>query len=106
VLKAIFESYGHDTLDSTRACRLWYRCGIKLSQVPKTPVQYQDFLSVVNQVLHADNVTEEASAKFRAGDKVELAPGFEKFGDSAGGPLQPRDRGTVVELQHGPNEEP
>ena len=41
----------------------------------------------------------------QVGDKVELVNGYEKYGDASGGPLQPGDRGTVVELQRGPNGE-
>jgi hypothetical protein len=33
------------------------------------------------------------------GDKVELVHGYEKFGDAAGGPLNPGERGVVVETQ-------
>jgi len=41
----------------------------------------------------------------QVGDRVELVQGYEKYGDAAGGPLQPGDRGVVVELQRGPNGE-
>jgi hypothetical protein len=41
----------------------------------------------------------------QVGDKVELAEGFEKYGESIGGPLQVGDRGVVVEAQRGPNGE-
>jgi hypothetical protein len=44
-------------------------------------------------------------AMMQVGDKVELVESYEKYGDSSGGPLQPGDRGTVVELQQGPNGE-
>ena len=37
----------------------------------------------------------------QVGDRVELADGYEKFGDASGGPLQPGDRGVVVEVQNG-----
>jgi hypothetical protein len=39
------------------------------------------------------------------GDKVELVEGYEKLGDSANGPLQPGDRGSVIEIQRGPTGE-
>jgi len=41
----------------------------------------------------------------QVGDKVELVDGYEKFGDASGGPLQPGERGVVVDLQNGPNGE-
>lgn len=41
----------------------------------------------------------------KVGDKVELIDGYEKFNDSTGGPLQAGDRGTVVDIQRGPNGE-
>jgi hypothetical protein len=41
----------------------------------------------------------------QVGDKVELIEGYEKFADALGGPLQPGDRGIVVELQVDPNGE-
>ena len=34
-----------------------------------------------------------------------MVDGYEKFGDSARGPLRPGDRGLVIELQKGPNGE-
>ena len=43
--------------------------------------------------------------EIQTGDMVELVTGYEKYGDASGGPLQPGDRGTVVELQRGPNGE-
>jgi hypothetical protein len=43
--------------------------------------------------------------QFRPGDRVELTSGYEKFGDAAGGPLLPGDRGVVVDLQRAPNGE-
>jgi hypothetical protein len=45
------------------------------------------------------------SRTLQVGDKVELVNGYDKYGDASGGPLQPGDRGTVVELQRGPNGE-
>jgi hypothetical protein len=41
----------------------------------------------------------------QVGDKVELADGYERFGDASTGPLQPGNRGTVVDVQQGPNGE-
>lgn len=40
------------------------------------------------------------------GDKVELVDCYAKFGDASGGPLQLGDRGTVIEVKQGPNQEP
>lgn len=36
---------------------------------------------------------------------MELVEGYEKLSDSAGGPLQPGDRASVIEIQRGPNGE-
>ena len=41
----------------------------------------------------------------KIGDRVELVEGFELFGDCSEGPLQPGDRGIVVDLQNGQNGE-
>lgn len=41
----------------------------------------------------------------QVGDKVELVHNYAKFGDASSGPLQPGDRGTVVELKEGPGGE-
>ena len=38
----------------------------------------------------------------KVGDKVELVEAYEKFMDAIGGPLQPGDRGIVIELQLDP----
>lgn len=40
------------------------------------------------------------------GDNVELVDCYAKFGDASDGPLQLGDRGTVIEVKHGPNLEP
>jgi hypothetical protein len=42
----------------------------------------------------------------QVGDKVELVDCYSKFGDAMGGPLQIGDRGTVIEVKQGPNQEP
>jgi len=52
-----------------------------------------------------DNNAQLMGVPCKEGDKVELAAGYEKFGDASGGPLQPGDRGVVIGTQIGPNGE-
>ena len=34
-----------------------------------------------------------------------MVEGYERYGDASDGPMQPGDRGTVVEIQEGPSGE-
>eukprot|EP00523_Entomoneis_sp_CCMP467_P011379 CAMPEP_0168719860 /NCGR_PEP_ID=MMETSP0724-20121128/1260_1 /TAXON_ID=265536 /ORGANISM="Amphiprora sp., Strain CCMP467" /LENGTH=2785 /DNA_ID=CAMNT_0008766435 /DNA_START=18 /DNA_END=8372 /DNA_ORIENTATION=- len=125
-LKDIFSLYtesGEKTLNYCSSARLFYRCGMKLEildQLLKEKatggLDCDSFLCIIEKVLREDDSflkklaeadTEETYEKerFRVGDKVELVRGFDKFEDAAGGPLRAGDRGTIVELQSGPNGE-
>ena len=105
----------HDGVISyTMACRLWYRCGLRLSTLNSISMEdnrrcivLDDFIQVVTKVLESDTVSNRTTAASACdvGDMVELVDGYDKYGDASGGPLQPGDRGTVVELQRGPNGE-
>jgi hypothetical protein len=72
ILKSIFSLYSDDpmykddddalTIPVTRAARLWYRCGIKLSTLEQTmegregtSVLLDDFLSVIKAVVDEDD---------------------------------------------------
>ena len=104
-----------DTMESLSfqaAARLWYRCGMSLASLrriwkEKSGLCFRDLTEVLQKVLGED---EDASVSANAssvekGDRVQLVEGYEKFGDAAGGPMRPGDRGTVVELQGSPNGE-
>lgn len=125
VLRDIFSGYetGGDAkvgnsveLNQIEASRLWYRCGIKLSSLidilqtrnDKT-VAFADFLQLLHQVIEDDEKSfsqaTESSSDFQIGDRVELVEGYERFGDAINGPLAPGERGTIVELQQGPEGE-
>jgi hypothetical protein len=67
LLKTVFLLYKIDSNDLcisyTMACRLWYRCGMKISSlnsqlgqqgIPYREVRFEDFLSVVCKVISAD----------------------------------------------------
>ena len=43
--------------------------------------------------------------QLQVGDKVELVDSYTKFGDATCGPLQPGDRGMVIELKKGSSDE-
>lgn len=121
VLTNIFSLYAGETQSvSTDACqlsrveaaRLWYRCGMKLATLDslfeadskKTIVKLDDFLDIIKKViLEEEEMDIAAAGDVRKGDKVQLVAGYESKGDAASGPLQPGDRGAVVELQKGPN---
>jgi len=77
---------------------------------------FDEFLGVIARVINEDEsgmmsgvgVTtrnQSTDSRMKVGDRVELVDGYEKYGDASGGPLQPGDRGTVVELQQGPSDE-
>ena len=103
------------TLDIIEAGRLWYHCGMKLSHLyslfegDKTYLLFSDFLDVIKKIISEDKEVEEShqnlQTEISVGDKVELADGYQNKGDARAGPLQPGDRGTVVEVQQGPNGE-
>ena len=123
VLTSIFSWYSTShsegevmQLDRVEAARLWYRCGIKLANLDslfeaddkKTHILVEDFLSVVRRVAGEDGERTEQQVKssddsVEVGDRVQLVEGYEAKGDASTGPLQPGDRGRVVELQRGPN---
>jgi hypothetical protein len=113
---------------------MWYRCGLSLeslqallqvnhnassdnsndnqedgtTRVTLLPGQLSltAWQNVVTKVLAEDAVSTAApSTKVDEGDRVQLTTGYEKYGDAAGGPLRPGDRGVVVELQGPPNAE-
>lgn len=90
----------------------------------RSNVELDDFLHVIDQVAAEDEIVAAtisttiavgnnsppgSPAKLlldfpcQIGDKVELVPGYEKFGDASGGPLNLGDRGIVVDTQNGPN---
>ena len=98
----------------------------------KNYVTHEDFLEIMRAIAQEDeewfsavgNVEDECSMKFevsfanififsapsltpmfQTGDKVELADGYERFGDATKGPLQPLDRGTIIDLQQGSDNE-
>lgn len=75
-----------------------------LIEINKETVSWSDFMTIIGQIIAADTVA-TGSNQCEVGDKVELVDGYEKYGDATGGPLQPGDRGTVVELQCGANGE-
>lgn len=124
VLRDIFSEYLANSLgDSpllpyTSASRLWYRCGLKLTHLDEMlmkteagkDVCFEDFVGVIRRVVEDDEESRgklgtEAGCTIEVGDKVELVDNFAMFGDATGGPLQPGDRGIIVEIQEGPNGE-
>ncbi|KAG7373198.1 HECT-domain ubiquitin-transferase [Nitzschia inconspicua] len=121
-LRAIFTQYlskEGSCLNNLEASRLWYRCGLRLSSLReiidnksegsdgKKWIEFNDFLGLVERVISDDakqfheipSDDENFATRFVVGGKVELVEGYERFGDAANGPLQPGDRGTVIELQ-------
>lgn len=118
VVRTIFAAYSDGAsrlLEASTATRLWYRCGLKLSALQDlltdNVLELNAFLGVLERVAAEDEESWAATAAgtgdktCRVGDKVELVDGYDKFGDASGGPLQPGDRGVVVEVQSGPNGE-
>jgi len=131
VLNDIFALYTEDcatdVLDYSRASRLFYRCGMKLDVLDTLwkesdidGVTVDNFCEIIEKVLQEEKETVQNLSEskeemegdstmpdeenyFRIGDKVELLPGYDKFEDAAGGPLRLGERGTIVELQTGPN---
>lgn len=105
-------------LDKVEASRLWCRCGLKQASIDsifdkedgKSHVCFDDFMYIIKRTAKEDEDALERDRQgassyddVQIGDKVELKKGYENKGDAAGGPLQPGERGTVVELQQGPN---
>lgn len=121
VLEDVFTLYRADTDDHdngigyTMACRLWYRCGLRLATLNsiltgenRERIVLSDFMQIVTEVLESDTLSDSSTPDPNTcdvGDIVELVEGYDKYGDASGGPLQLGDRGTVVELQRGPNGE-
>lgn len=123
VLGDIFASYSRSkspSLNEIEASRLWYQCGMKLASLQEvlerkkdlSTVEFKDFLNLLKMVIQDEEESlggqepyVRASTIFQAGDKVELVEGYERFGDATNGPLQPGDRGRVVDFQEGPNGE-
>ena len=118
VLVEIWKLYldGEDDVSSPlsyqAAARLWYRCGMSLASLDRiwkknSSLELDDLKEVLKKVLGEDeDVALSAKASsVEKGDRVQLVEGYEKFGDAAGGPLRPGDRGVVVELQGSPNGE-
>lgn len=106
------------TLTPIMAARLWCRCGMKLALLEgqTSDVPFSDFFELLKQLIEEDEKLlyqfEEAEnhvavpeLAFEVGDKVELAEGYDRYGDAICGPLQIGDRGIVVEVQKGPNGE-
>jgi hypothetical protein len=117
---------GQVVLERGQAARLWYRCGLSLQSLQDLLVSNNnnnkpeegtslifpgllsltDWQDVVTKVLAEDAASTAApSTKVEEGDRVQLTTAYEKYGDAAGGPLRPGDRGVVVELQGPPNAE-
>jgi hypothetical protein len=135
VLKNIFFSYtGRDDgpspseplLDVVTASRLWYRCGLMLTElailaeekaaetangaVYDTIISADDFIECMSNMVEEEEAvsiepSEDGVITFEVGDKVELVDSYTKYGDASGGPLQPGDRGTVIEVKRGPGVE-
>lgn len=121
ILRDIFANYLSDEescLGYVEACRLWYRCGLKLSSLReifdsklsddggRKEIEFYDYLALIQRIIAEDSkhfsqspANEIVAMGFEIGEKVELVEGYERFGDAANGPLQPVDRGTVIELQ-------
>jgi hypothetical protein len=110
------------TLTPIMAARLWCRCGMKLALLDDNEnangdVPFSDFLGLIKQLIEEDekklfyqsegvgNRVGVPELAFEVGDKVELAEGYDRYGDAVCGPLQVGDRGIVVEVQKGPNGE-
>jgi hypothetical protein len=108
------------TLTPIMAARLWCRCGMKLALLERIgnangEVRFSDFFELIKQLIEedekllfqfeAENHESVPELAFEVGDKVELAVGYNRYGDAVCGPLQIGDRGIVVEVQKGPNGE-
>ena len=118
-LRSIFQLYSQDRrspLPYTKAACLFYRCGMNLNFLDERlkegqEITFEAFFDIVEKILLEDfdllNRESESAEEvpFRIGDRVELVDGFEKYDDASGGPLRAGDRGTIVELQVGPNGE-
>lgn len=94
------------------AARLWYRSGMSLESFEqiwkeKSSLELDDLKGVLQKVLGEDEdlALSAKTSSVEKGERVQLVEGYEKFGDAAGGPLRPGDRGVVVELQGSPNGE-
>lgn len=92
------------------ASRLWYRCGMSLASLDKilaknTVLHFDDWKDVLQKALVDDQgvALSDQPLAVEKGDRVQLVDGYEKYGDAAGGPLRPGDRGVVVELQGSPS---
>jgi hypothetical protein len=118
ILKEIWKSYQDDVnqeivpLSLQSAARLWYRCGMSLASLERIlgnskALEFDDFKNVLQKVLIDDHPVGDIDKPpaVEKGDRVQLVKGYEKYGDAAGGPLRPGDRGVVVELQGSPSGE-
>ena len=110
----LYQSNGEECISSLnyqQAARLWYHCGMSLASLDqiwkeKGALNPDDLNDVLRKVLVEDEKsTLSSKISIEKGDRVQLVEGYEKFGDAAGGPLRPGDRGVVVELQGAPNGE-
>jgi hypothetical protein len=121
VLTNIFDSYAVDSitptsLQYTAAARLFYRCGLKLAYLQQLmddkdhhKIVVEDFVAIFSTIAKEDETmvtkisfTERKDVVVcQIGDRVELIEGYDKYGDALGGPLQPRERGVVVDVQNG-----
>ncbi|KAL7561760.1 hypothetical protein ACA910_013300 [Epithemia clementina (nom. ined.)] len=113
----LYSEEGDESLVYSSAARLFYRSGMKLDYLDTlikengpNCLTFLKFYEIIEKILQEDDesvrkdMTIEDNA-VRKGDKVELVEGYEKYEDASGGPLKPGDRGTVVEVQNGPNGE-
>lgn len=113
---SVRESSSTVQLNRVEAARLWYSCGIKLAHLEglfeadekKSHVVFEDFINILGRVIREDceageNHRKSDDPQIQIGDRVQLVEGYESKGDATAGPLQPGDRGRVVELQRGPS---
>ena len=120
VILEIFMMYageGEENLTYASAARLFYRSGLKLDYLDtiikehgEGAVTFLRVYEIIEKILQEDDAalrrdSPDDDNSVRQGDKVELVEGYEKYEDASGGPLKPGDRGTVVEVQNGPNGE-
>ena len=114
---SLYSEPGEETLSYASSARLFYRSGMKLdfldSFVKDTApggLTFLNFYVIIEQILQEDDACLWRDSpcddnSVRESDKVELVDGYEKYEDASGGPLKHGDRGTVVEVQTGPNGE-
>lgn len=113
----LYSEEGDESLTYASAARLFYRSGMKLDFLDSvykesgpTGLTFLRFYEIIEKILHEDDASlcrdmSVDEIAIRKGDKVELVDGYEKYEDASGGPLKPGDRGTVLEVQNGPNGE-